>query len=299
MDFDRYQDEAQGTDRVPVPVTGEGDLSLIVPLLGLAGESGGLLSEYKKYLRDGPAHKLFKQRVREELGDILWYVANIARKFDLSLDDIAEGNLAKIKDRWGTAASSAPRLWPSAYDYDSKFPPEERFPRRMDVELRVVTKNGKEVIQLLVDGKQRGDDLTDNAYAPDGYGFHDVLHFAHIAVLGWSPVMRKLLGCKRKSNQIIDEVEDGGRANAIEEGLAAIVFDYARNHAFFDGVKYVDYGLLQTLQSAAQHLEVRRCALVDWQSAILQGYAVWRPIAKARGGKFRVDLDARTVTLAS
>jgi NTP pyrophosphatase (non-canonical NTP hydrolase) len=298
MDFDTYQDEAQATDRVPTPSKSEGDLSLIVPLLGLAGEAGGLLSEYKKYLRDGPAHKLFKQRVGEELGDILWYLANIAQKFDLRLGEIAKGNLAKVKDRWETTASQSPLLIPKAYDYDSGFPQDQRFPRQMDVELRVATNNRKEVIQLLVDGKQCGNDLTDNAYTPDGYGFHDVLHFAHAAVLGWSPVLRKLLGRKRKSNETVDEVEDGGRAGAIEEGLAAIIFDYARSHDFFEGVKYVDYELLRTLKSAAQHLEVRRCALVDWQLAILQGYAVWRPIAKARGGRFRVDLDARTITLA-
>ncbi len=180
MDFDRYQAEAQGTDRVPSPVKGDADLSVIVPLLGLAGEAGGLLSEYKKFLRDGSAHKLFKQRVGEELGDILWYVTNIAQKFDLRLGDIAEGNLGKIKDRWETAASQSLLLFPKAYDYDSSFPPSERFPRQMDVELRVVTKDGKEVIQLLVDATQCGNDLRDNAYTPDGYGFHDILHFAHL-----------------------------------------------------------------------------------------------------------------------
>ena len=92
-------------------------------------------------------------------------------------------------------------------------------------------------------------------------------------------------------------MEDGGRAGAIEEGLAAVVFDYARRHQFFEGITIVDYELLKTLRSAAQHLEVRRCSLADWQSAILQGYTVWRPIAKARGGRFRVDLDAQTITL--
>ena len=76
-----------------------------------------------------------------------------------------------------------------------------------------------------------------------------------------------------------------------------MVFDYARRHNFFEGVTHVDYELLKTLQSAAQHLEVRRCALRDWENATIQGYAVWRPIAAARGGKFRVDLDARTITL--
>jgi hypothetical protein len=110
-------------------------------------------------------------------------------------------------------------------------------------------------------------------------------------------VLRKLLGCKRKSRPKVDEVEDGGRANAIEEGIAAIEYDYARSHDFLEGVDYVDHELLRTLRSAAQHLEVKVCSLVDWQSAIIKGYAVWRPIAKARGGKFHVDLDARSINL--
>ncbi|MCK9910146.1 hypothetical protein MXD81_13460, partial [Microbacteriaceae bacterium K1510] len=116
----------------------------------------------------------------------------------------------------------------------------------MEVELRLAQKDGKEVIQLWVDGVQRGADLTDNAYTPDGYGFHDVIHFAHAAVLGWSPVLRKLLECKRKDDEKVDEVEDGGRAGAIEEGLAAVVFDYARRHQFFEGITMVDYELLKT-----------------------------------------------------
>jgi NTP pyrophosphatase (non-canonical NTP hydrolase) len=295
MDLRKYQEEARTTDRVAGQTMQQADLSVIVPLLGLAGEAGGLLSEYKKFLRDGSAHRLFTERVSEELGDILWYVANLATKFDLDLGAVAEENLRKIRDRWDMPAGDSPRLFQNAYVFDAGYAEAERFPRQMDVELRVTQKEGKEVIRLLVNGVQRGADLTDNAYTPDGYGFHDVLHFAHAAVLGWSPVVRGLLKCKRKSNKEVDEVEDGGRAGAIEEGLAAIVFDYARNHQFFEGVTMVDYELLRTLRSAAQHLEVRRCALADWQSAILQGYAVWRPIGAARGGKFRVDLDARTI----
>lgn len=299
MDLKQYQDEARQTDRVPAQSSGQVDLSTIVPLLGLAGEAGGLLSEYKKFLRDGSAHSLFKERVSEELGDILWYVANIATKFNLDLGAVARENLAKIRDRWEMPTGDSPSLFPGGYIFDSGFPASERFPRQMDVELKIINQDGKDVIQLLVDGVQRGAVLTDNAYTPDGYGFHDVIHFANAAVLGWSPVLRSLLKCKRKSNKKVDEVEDGGRAAAIEEGLAAIVFDYGRNHQFFEGVTYVDYEILKTLKSAARHLEVNRCALLDWQSAVIQGYAVWRPIADARGGKFRVDLDARTIKLLS
>ncbi len=275
------------------------DLSTIIPLLGLAGEAGGLLTEYKKFLRDGAAHRLFKERVSEELGDILWYVSNVASKFNLNLDDVATENLTKIRDRWDMTTGDIKDLFPGGYIFDSNYPGSERFPRQMDVELKVVKDKGKDVIRLLVNGEQRGAELTDNAYAPDGYGFHDVIHFANAAIMGWSPVLRKLLDCKRRSNEQVDEVEDGGRAAAIEEGLAAIVFDYGRNHQFFEDVTLVDYELLKMLKSAARHLEVNRCSLLDWQAAIIQGYAVWRPIAAAGGGRFRVDLDARTISLMS
>ena len=60
MDFDRYQKEAMRTDHVPAHGGSDGILSLIVPMLGLAGETGQLLSEYKKHLRDGEAHRLLK-----------------------------------------------------------------------------------------------------------------------------------------------------------------------------------------------------------------------------------------------
>src|SRR5258707_4323921 len=102
MDFDRYQKEALRTDRVPARVGSDDALSLIVPMLGLAGETGQLLSEYKKHLRDGDAHRLFKERVSEELGDLLWYIANVASKFNLTLEEIAVSNLVKVQARWAT-----------------------------------------------------------------------------------------------------------------------------------------------------------------------------------------------------
>src|SRR6185437_10946042 len=75
MDLRDYQHQALKTDQM----AGRED-TLIVPLLGLAGEAGTLISEYKKFLRDGEAHRLHKDRVGEELGDLLWYLANVASK---------------------------------------------------------------------------------------------------------------------------------------------------------------------------------------------------------------------------
>ena len=108
MDLNTYQREAQATDRVPsTKDTGDAGNNLIVPLLGLAGETGELLSEYKKHLRDGASHLLFKERVSEELGDLLWYIANVAEKFDLKLNDIAQQNLEKASGRWGSQDTGA------------------------------------------------------------------------------------------------------------------------------------------------------------------------------------------------
>ena len=62
MNLNAYQREAQKTDRVPSRSTERTGVDLMVPLLGLAGETGELLSEYKKHLRDGDSHLLFKDR---------------------------------------------------------------------------------------------------------------------------------------------------------------------------------------------------------------------------------------------
>ncbi len=144
---------------------------------GLADETGQLLSEYKKHLRDGEAHRLFKERVSEELGDLLWYIANVASKFDLTLGEIAAANLAKVKARWATE-----RTEPLCFD--ASLPEGERLPRRFEVQLVDVEGEDRQHVRVLISGKPFGGELTDNAYDPDGYRFHDIFHFAYAAVLG-------------------------------------------------------------------------------------------------------------------
>ena len=103
MRLGEYQKRARETDQNP-PRMDEGsadpDRREVIPLLGLVGEVGSLLSEYKKLLRDGKIHRSFREEVSEELGDILWYVANVADKFGLDLEEVAATNLTKVKDRW-------------------------------------------------------------------------------------------------------------------------------------------------------------------------------------------------------
>ena len=297
MDFSDYQRMAQATDQVPA--TGEGDSSgtdILVPLLGLAGETGELLSEYKKFLRDGPAHKLFKERLAEELGDLLWYLSNCATKFGLSLDDVATQNLAKCRARWEYVRRQQGRL--PIHSFDAPFPEEEQLPRQLVAELTTVEEDGVVRSICTVDGRRFGDPLSDNRYEDDGYRFHDVLHLAFAGVLGWSPLVRAFLKRKRRSDPKVDEVEDGGRAIAIEEGIAALVFSFAEQHGFLEGVGQVDYELLRTIKTMTSHLEVAQCTAGQWEDAILQGFEVWRSVRQANGGRVVVNLDVGSIRFA-
>lgn len=290
MDLDEYQLQAQLTDQRPTEV--------VVPLLGLSGEVGSLLSEYKKYLRDGLAHKLFPEKISEELGDVLWYLANSASKFELKLSDIASANLAKTQERWPSDGMQPPYIL-----FDEGFDVEEQLPRAFVAEIaEEQDADGKARIHLSIDGIPAGDSLRDNSYSEDGYRFHDVFHLAHAAKLGWSPVLRgKLLmpSRKRRSNAGVNEVEDGGRAIVIDEAIVAYVWEYAKRHSFLDGVSSVDYRILKTIKDLTDGLEVRERTSHQWEEAILTGYAVWRTINEQRSGRIEVDLLARRLDVVA
>src|SRR5690348_12088030 len=90
LTLDEYQRAAAATD-----IEGETD-DPIVPLLGLAGEVGSLVAEFKKKRRpDGLAYTGFEEVVGVELGDILWYLAALARRVNVPLSVVARQNLAK------------------------------------------------------------------------------------------------------------------------------------------------------------------------------------------------------------
>src|SRR6478609_4269775 len=103
MDFDAYQERAILTDQFPDK---SNDEALMIPVLGRAGETGTLLSEFKKRIRDRDSYDGFKTRAEEELGDVLWYISNLASHLKLSLSDIAAKNLHKTQERWPIGSES-------------------------------------------------------------------------------------------------------------------------------------------------------------------------------------------------
>jgi len=140
-----------------------------------------------------------------------------------------------------------------------------------------------------------GDRLTDNHLPPDDYRFHDVFHFAHAAVLGWSPTTRALLKIKRKSQKEIDENEDGARANLIEEGLTTWIFETAKRHRFFANTPKLGFDLLKSVKQFVRGYEAEKLPMWLWESAILQGYAVFRELQEMRTGAVVADMDERRI----
>ncbi len=102
-------------------------------------------------------------------------------------------------------------------------------------------------------------------------------------------------GASAEANRCWMKSRTAAGAAVIEEGVAALAFDYARRHRFLDGVAALDFQLLRTVKDMTSHLEVRQCTTGEWEQAIVQGFAVWRAVVAAGGGRIDVDLDARRI----
>jgi NTP pyrophosphatase (non-canonical NTP hydrolase) len=95
MQLDDYQEAARQT-----AIYADRD-RVVYPALGLASEAGEVCGKIKKVLRDqsGDFAAASVEALRDELGDVLWYVAVLAADLGLSLDEIAAHNLAKLRSR--------------------------------------------------------------------------------------------------------------------------------------------------------------------------------------------------------
>jgi NTP pyrophosphatase (non-canonical NTP hydrolase) len=92
--------EYQERSRVTAVYPGAGE-NLLYPTLGLCGEAGEVAEKVKKMLRDdgGVLSAERREALAKELGDVLWYVAQVATEAGLDLEEVAAGNLDKLLSR--------------------------------------------------------------------------------------------------------------------------------------------------------------------------------------------------------
>ena len=96
MDFNEYQEKSRKTALYP-------DLgnNFVYPTLGLSGEAGEVAEKIKKVIRDkgGIIDDVTREEIKKELGDVLWYLSQIASELELSLEDVAQFNIEKLYSR--------------------------------------------------------------------------------------------------------------------------------------------------------------------------------------------------------
>jgi len=95
MDLGHYQRLSRRTAEYPR------EAWLTYPALGLAGEAGEVAEHVKKAIRDDAGEITDERRaaMAKELGDVLWYTAQLATELGLELEDIARANLEKLRSR--------------------------------------------------------------------------------------------------------------------------------------------------------------------------------------------------------
>ncbi len=96
MDFDDYQKKSRKT--AVYPNLGN---NFIYPTLGLVGEAGEVSNKVKKIQRDrnGVLGEGDKKELSKEIGDVLWYIANLCSELKLNLSTVAKENIKKLSSR--------------------------------------------------------------------------------------------------------------------------------------------------------------------------------------------------------
>ena len=96
MKFEEYQEAASRTALYPNRLK-----NLEYPTLGLTGEAGEVANIVKKIQRDfgGQITDEIRLKLKDELGDVLWYISACTDELGLTLNEIAEYNVAKLAER--------------------------------------------------------------------------------------------------------------------------------------------------------------------------------------------------------
>ncbi len=182
---------------------------------------------------------------------------------------------------------------------DSDFDEMEQLPRKFTVYFSTIKSGAKLKTRVSINGMQVGDVIDDNSKEDDAYRFHDVFHYTFATMLGWSPCTRAMMKRKRKSDPVIDEIEDGARATITEEALSLIIFNEAKNKNYFEDVSKISKSTLRIIKEMTEHFEVKIRTSKEWERAILKGYEVFRLLSNHNGGKVDFDTTKKEISFSS
>lgn len=250
-----------------------------------------LLPEIEKDLNPD----LINRPINIILSEIAWHLCAIASLYKLDIDDIAQANFEK-----SNARHKSDRPTPL---YDGGFPKNEQLPRYFEIEFHSVS---EDTSQMYWNGNKLGDPLKDQYFLGDGYRFHDVMHLANAAVLGWSPVLRDLMKRKRVSCPATKQSEDGGRSAVVEELVVKYIHAEAARRAkefqgnicakdrvLFPENREIPFSLIKKVRELTVGHEVYANKYWEWEQAIIEGYRVFQYLRTHKQGKVIVDLNER------
>lgn len=291
LNFDDYQITAFLTARTA-------DRTLVEVCLAVLWQLGAELLRHTMPQIERELNKSVVDRpINQTLAQVAWHLAAIASCFKLNLGEVAEKNIEKVSYRQNRN-NQTPL-------HDRGRPKGEQLPRKFDVAFVTIRKG---LARMYLNGKQLGDDLTDNAYDNDGYRYHDVMHLVNAAKLGWSPVLRSMLGRKRKSNKRLDEIEDGARARIVEEAvikaihaegirLARMTADTKTSNQMklFPVRTDISSRFLNIIRSFVADLEPSKNRHWEWEDAIIEGHQIFYNLRQEGQGTITVNLDERLI----
>lgn len=183
--------------------------------------------------------------------------------------------------------------------FDSSFRMSEQLPRKFTVTFQEVGTPDSPQVRINVNDIQAGDIVNDNAYESDNYRYHDIFHYSFSTLLGWSPCTRSMLRRKRKSNHLIDNIEDGARAAITEEAISLMIFTEAKRNNFFLNKTKVNKTILRIVKQMTETLEVKEKTTEEWETVILKSYEIFRLLVRNKGGTVNFDMNRKLIEYVS
>lgn len=242
------------------------------------------------YTRKGNFDKEIAKKAFKKILDGLHEISLLSGK---SLEEIAVDSIEKNRKYWSDPEAGAP-----VFDGDGVFPHYEMLPRNFKIKFIDIKKESDEndirrnETIIIMNDVQLGDRLTDNTPEESGYRYHDVFHMMAATCLGWSPVFRRMLKKKRKSNKIIDENEDGARAAIIEEAVVSQVYRYGKQIDFNENAN-LDENIIKLIMEMTTEYECNRLEGRDWKLYVKRSIELFGKIRGGFEGTIEFDAEKR------